>query len=376
MDSIVIGMIDFHKEKAEKVMEALRGGGADALLLFHGADIGFYTGFSIGPSERLAAALIPSDGESVLLVNELEGELRGQKPWIENVDIWLEHEDPIETLAQNIERLGLEGAVIGLAEDAPWGWVNRLKERLPAVHFVDASMHLSEVRMVKSQQELEWMRMACAILDRALETSFERLHTGMTEKELASILASEIQSLGGAVGFGLILFGERAALPHGQPSERKLEPGDAILVDTGAIVRGYYSDLTRTVFYGEPTDRQREIYQVVHDANRAAYEAVRPGITCESLDETARNVIEDAGYGEYFIHRLGHGIGLQVHERPYIVRNNGLELEPGMTFTIEPGIYIVGEIGVRVEDTVVCTTAGCERLTRLSRDLKSYPVRD
>jgi Xaa-Pro aminopeptidase len=351
-------MIDFHKEKAEKVMEALRGGGADALLLFHGADIGFYTGFSIGPSERLAAALIPSDGESVLVVNELEGELRGQKPWIEDVDIWLEHEDPVETLAQNIERLGLEGAVIGLAEDAPWGWVNRLKDRLPAVHFVDASMYLGEVRMVKSQQELEWMRMACAITDRALEASFERLHTGMTEKELASILASEIQSLGGAVGFGLILFGERAALPHGQPSERKLEPGDA------------------TVFYGEPTDRQREIYQVVHDANRAAYEAVRPGVTCESLDEIARNVIEDAGFGEYFIHRLGHGIGLQGHERPYIVRNNGLELEPGMTFTIEPGIYVVGEIGVRVEDTVVCTTAGCESLTRLSRDLKSYPVRD
>ena len=376
MDSLVIGMIDFHKEKAEKVMEALREGGADALLLFHGADIGFYTGFSIGPGERLAAALIPSDGESVLVVNELEGELRGQKPWIEDVDVWLEHESPVETLAQNIERLGLAGAVIGLAEDAPWGWVNRLKERLPAVHFVDASMHLGEVRMVKSQQELEWMRMACAILDRALETSFERLHTGMTEKELASILASEIQSLGGAVGFGLILFGERAALPHGQPSERKLEPRDAILVDTGAIVRGYYSDLTRTVFYGEPTDRQREIYQVVHDANKAAYEAVRPGVTCESLDEIARNVIEDAGYGEYFIHRLGHGIGLQVHERPYIVRNNGLELEPGMTFTIEPGIYVVGEIGVRVEDTVVCTTAGCERLTRLSRDLKSYPVRD
>ena len=376
MDSLVIDMIDFHREKAEKVMEALREGGADALLLFHGADIGFLTGFFIGPSERLAAALIPSEGEPVLVVNELEGELRGQRPWIEDVDIWLEHEDPVETLAQNVERLGLEGAIIGLAEDAPWGWVNRLKSRLPAVHFVDASAYLSEVRMVKSQQELDWMRMACAITDRALEASFERLKTGMTEKELASILASEIQGLGGDVGFGLVLYGERAALPHGRPSERKLEPGDAILVDTAAIIRGYYSDLSRTVFYGEPSDRQREIYQVVYDANRAAYEAVRPGVTCESLDGVARRVIEDAGYGEYFIHRLGHGIGLQGHERPYIVRNNGLELETGMTFTIEPGIYIVGEIGVRVEDTVVCTTAGCESLTRMSRELKSYPVRD
>jgi len=369
-------MIDFHREKAEKVMEALGSGGADALLLFHGADIGYYTGFSIGPSERLAAALIPTHGEPVLVVNELESELRGQKPWIEDVDIWLEHEDPIETLAENIERLGLNGAIISLAEDAPWGWVNRLKARLPAVHFVDASGYLSEVRMVKSQQELDWMRMACAITDRALEASFEQLHTGMTENELASILASEIQSLGGRVGFGLILFGERAALPHGQPSDRKLEPGDAILVDTGAIVRGYYSDLTRTVFYGEPTDRQKEIYEAVLQANMVAYDSVRPGIKCESLDEVARKVIEDAGYGEYFIHRLGHGIGLQGHERPYIVRNNGLELEPGMTFTIEPGIYIMGEIGVRVEDTVVCTTAGCESLTRFSRELRSYPVKD
>ena len=372
----MIDMIDFHREKAEKVMEALKGGGANALLLFQGADVGYYTGFSIGPSERLAAALMPCDGEPVLVVNELESELRGQKPWIEDVDIWLEHEDPVENLAQNIKRLGLDGAVIGLAEDAPWGWVNRLKARLPAVHFVDASSYLSEVRMMKSQQELDWMRMACAITDRALEASFERLHTGMTEKELAAILASEIQGLGGGVGFGLILFGERAALPHGRPSDRKLEPGDAVLVDTGAIIHGYYSDLTRTVFYGEPTPHQKEIYDVVYEANRAAVKAVRPGVECGSLDQTARRVIGDAGYGEHFIHRLGHGIGLQIHERPYIVRDNRLELEPGMTFTIEPGIYVVGELGVRVEDTVVCTTACCESLTRLSRELKSYPVKD
>jgi Xaa-Pro dipeptidase len=230
--------------------------------------------------------------------------------------------------------------------------------------------------MIKSPQELDWMRMACAITDRALEVSFGKLHTGLTEKELAAILASEIQSLGGTVGFNGILFGERAALPHGGPSDRKLEPGDTILVDTGAIVNGYYSDLTRTVFYGEPTVRQEELYDVVLQANRAAYEAVRPGITCESLDEIAREVIVDAGYGEYFIHRLGHGVGLQVHERPYLVKNNSLELEPGMTFTIEPGIYIVGEIGIRVEDTVVCTTARCESLTRLNRELKAYPVKD
>jgi Xaa-Pro aminopeptidase len=267
----MIKMIEFHKEKAEKVIETLKSGGADALLLFPGADIGYYTGFSIGLSERLAAALIPSDGKPVLVVNKLEGELRGQKTWIEDVDVWLEHEDPVETLAQNIERLGL--------------------------------------------QELDWMRMACAITDRALEAGFEQLHTG----------------------------------------------GPPCPMDSPAT--GSWSWGTRSLWMWEPLS--------------GVITRTSPGLFSTASRPTARGrSTEDAGYGEYFIHRLGHGIGLQGHERPYIVRNNGLELEPGMTFTIEPGIYIVGEIGVRVEDTVVCTTAGCESLTRLSRELKSYPVRD
>ncbi|UCH57823.1 MAG: aminopeptidase P family protein [Candidatus Bathyarchaeota archaeon] len=369
-------MSEFHKEKADRALEELKEGGANALLLFPGADIGYYTGFAIGPSERLSAALIPVGGEAVFVVNELERELRGQKPWIKEVDVWLEHEDSVEILAANIERLGLESSVIGLAEDAPWGWVNRLKERLPTVHFVDATAFLGRVRMVKSQQELDWMRMACALTDRALEVGFEQLHTGMTERELAGVISAELRRNGGEGGFAGVLFGERAALPHGRPSDRPLQQGDCVLIDMGTKIRGYTSDLTRTVFYGEPTKRQKEIYELVHDANKAACDAIRPGVACEDLDSVARKIIEDGGYGEYFIHRLGHGIGLQGHERPYIVKNNKLELEPGMTFTIEPGIYIVGEIGVRVEDTVVCTTGGCERLTRLGRELTSYPIRD
>jgi len=367
-------MADFHKEKADKVIEGMRNGGADALLLFPGTDIGYYTGFSIGMSERLAAALIPFDGEPVIIVNELERELREQKPWIKEVDVWLEHEDPVELLAENVERLGLAGAVIGVAQDAPWGWVSRLQARLPGVHIVDASPYLSHERMVKTEQELDWMRMACAITDRALEEGFGQLHTGITERELASIISSELRARGGETGFAGVLFGEKAALPHGRSGESKLEPGQGILVDMGTKIHGYSSDLTRTVFYGEPSERQREIYEVVKETNQAAYEAVKPGVTCDALDTVARKVISDAGFGEYFIHRLGHGIGLNGHEPPYVVRNNNLELEPGMTFTIEPGIYIVGEVGVRVEDTVVCTPEGCERLTRLSRELTSYPT--
>ncbi len=367
-------MTDFHKEKTDEAIETLKAGGADTLLLFPGADIGYYTGFSIGPSERLAAALIPFAGDPVLVVNQLEVELRGQKPWITDVDTWLEHEDPVEILAENFERLDLDNAVVAINEDAPWGWVNRLRDRLPGLLFVDATSYLSQIRMVKSQQELDWMRMACAITDKALEAGFERMHSGITEMELAGIITAEIRSNGGGAGYAGVLFGERAALPHGRPGERGLEPGDCVLVDMGTKVHGYSSDLTRTVFYGEPSARHAEIFDLVYEANRVAYEAVRPGVSCGELDSIARKVIEEGGYGEYFIHRLGHGVGLQGHERPYVVQGNELELEAGMTFTIEPGIYIVGEVGVRVEDTVVCTAGGCERLTRLTRELISYPV--
>jgi Xaa-Pro dipeptidase len=270
----------------------------------------------------------------------------------------------------------LASAKVGIPEEAPWGWVNRLQAALPEARLVDASDHVGHVRMVKTPQELEWMRMACHAADRTLEAGFSRLHTGMTEAELSELLTAEMRRLGGGQTFTGVLYGERAALPHGNPGERCLKAGEVILVDMGCTEHGYWSDITRTVFYGEPSPRQREIYDTVLRANRAAFEAVRPGATCESVDEAARKVIEDAGYGEYFIHRLGHGIGLQVHEHPYIVLNNKFRLEPGMAFSDEPGIYIVGELGIRVEDTVVCTQTRCESLTKFNRNLLTYPVKD
>lgn len=358
-----------------EAIELMRGDGVEALILFPGANMAYYTGLSMGPSERLAAALIPFDGDPVFVVNELEEELRGQTPWFTERAVWKEHEDPVKLLADTITQKGIDGSRIGVPEEAYWGWVNRLQGLLPEARFVDASKQLGHVRMVKTQQELDWIRMACAIADKALQNGLEHLHTGMTENELSDIITSEMKELGGGETFCGVLFGERAALPHGSPSDRELNPGDGVLVDMGATVHGYWSDLTRTVFYGEPGERQKEIYDVVLRANRAAYEAVKPGATCESVDSAARSVIEGAGYGGYFIHRLGHGIGMEIHEQPYIVRNNGLELEPGMVFSDEPGIYIVGEVGVRVEDTVVCTPEGCESLTRHCRALTSYPVK-
>jgi len=369
-------MSGFHRERAEKAISLMRRDGVDALLLFPGADIGYFTGFSIGPSERLATALIPFDGDPVLIVNELERELRGQKPWIGNAEVWREHEDPVRLLADSIRRRGLARAVIGLAEDVYWGWVNRLQGLLPGASFVEVSMHLSAVRMVKTPEELEWTRRACQMADRALEHGFDRMHAGMTERDLAAVITAEMRRLGGGETFCTVLFGERGALPHGDASDRRLGSGDAVLVDTGTTFKGYWSDITGTVFYGEPKPRWRELYEVVYKANRAAFEAVGPGVGCEDVDAAGRRVIAGAGLGGYFIHRLGHGVGLQIHEHPYVVRGNKQELRPGMVFTIEPGVYIVGEIGIRVEDTVACTEDGCESLTEHRRTLTPYPVRD
>ena len=371
----VVQMSEFNKIRAQQALELLKKDRIDVMVLFPGANIGYFTGFSIGLSERLAAAVIPVEGDPIFIVNQLEGELRGLHPWFTEVAIWDEHEDPVELLAKTLKDMGLVSSTIGIPIEAPWGWVNQLQVVLPEASFVNIGHHLGYIRMVKTDEELDYIRKACAINDMAMEEAFSQLHTGMTEKELQTLMVTGMKKRGAGRAFAGVLFGERAALPHGGASDRKLRPGEFVLVDMGGTVNGYWSDCTRTVMYGEPSNRQREIYKIVLEANRAAFKASKPGATCESIDIAARNVIEKAGYGKYFIHRLGHGIGLEVHEHPYMVRNNRQLLEPNMVFTDEPGIYIVGEIGVRVEDTVACTPDGAVCLTNFDRELCIYPVK-
>jgi len=367
---------NFNETRCRQVLELLKKKDIDVLLLFPGANIAYYTGFAIGLSERLAAAVIPVEGEPYFVVNKLEGELRGMEPWFKRVEMWDEHEDPVELLANTLRDAGYTEAAIGIPVEAPWGWVNGLKNHLSEASFVDAGDVLGYVRMVKTDDEVALIKEACRISDEAMEEAFAQLHTGMTEKELQALMVNGMQKRGASRAFAGVLFGERAALPHGSAGDRELKPGEFVLVDMGGLYKGYWSDCTRTVFYGDkPTKKQRTIYETVLAANRASMAATKPGVTCESIDVAARKVIEDAGYGEYFIHRLGHGLGMEIHEHPYMVRNNKDLLEPNMVFTDEPGIYIVGEIGVRVEDTVVCTQDGGRELTHFPRELRIYPVK-
>ncbi|MFQ6074992.1 MAG: M24 family metallopeptidase [Candidatus Bathyarchaeia archaeon] len=362
-------MIDVHRQRFEKAEGLMREREVDGLFLFPGPNIGYLTGFRIDPSERLSAAIIPFEGEPALVVPGLERGLRGQKPWIKDVLTWDEQGDPIDLVVKTLRERGLDEAKIGLEEHVWWGVINKIQRRLPKVGFVDVSEEIYSLRMVKSEEELAWMRKACEVSDRALRIGFESLHKGMTELQLASTISAEMTRLGGSPHLGIVLFGARTALPHGQPGEQRLKRGDGVLVDTGTTWNGYWSDITRTLFFGEPSERHRRIWSTVLEANRAAFAAAAPGVRCEDVDRAARRVINEAGFGEYFIHRLGHGIGLQGHEHPYMVEGNGLELRPRVTFTIEPGIYIVGDVGIRIEDTAVCTELGCESLTEMEREM-------
>ncbi|RLE54833.1 MAG: aminopeptidase P family protein [Candidatus Methanomethylicota archaeon] len=357
------------KERCEKAVNILKSRGFKGLLLFPGVNLYYLTGFMIGLSERPTAAIIPFQDEPVLIVPELEKELRGCKTWIKEVEVWREWEDPFKLIAENLSRRGLEREKIGICEKAPWGWVRRIEKLLPNIKFEDSTDTIYSLRMIKENFEVEKIKNACRIVDEALKVGFQSLSEGMSELELSFIIEEEIRRLGGRPAFHIILFGERAALPHGSPGKRKLKRGDVVLVDAGAIIDGYYSDITRTIVYGKPSEKQRRIWNLVYKANRAAFEAIKPGLLCEEADRIARNIIVEGGYGEYFIHRLGHGIGLEGHENPYLVKGNKLKLKAGMTFTIEPGIYISGKLGVRIEDTVLCTPNGCESLTKMERKI-------
>ena len=360
-------MIDIYKKRAERILSLIKEKDLDSLFLFPGPNIGYLTGFHISPSERLSAAIMPINRDPVLVVPKLERELRGQKSWIEDIETWEESENSIDLIVEIFQANDLDEARIGLEEYVWWGVINKIQRRLPNVKFVDVSGEILALRMVKSKSEIEFIQKACSITDLAVKAGFESLHKGITELELSSIISDEMTRQGGSPHLGIVLFGDRSALPHAHPGDRKLMKGDIILVDTGTTWNGYWSDITRTILFGKPTEQQKRIWNTVLKANKAAFASAAPNVKCEDVDKAARDIIDVAGFGNYFIHRVGHGIGLQGHEHPYMVKGNQQLLKPYMTFTIEPGIYITGLMGVRIEDTVVCTKSGCKFLTNLEQ---------
>lgn len=275
--------------------------------------------------------------------------------------------DALDTLESSGKRIGVEGLNMRFFEG------EIIRSAAPSAEVVDASTALAELRIIKDANEIAALRNAIQISEDALQATLEQVTIGMSEIELAAVLENEMKARGaGGLSFQTILHaGGNTALPHSGPLEYRMQRGDPLLFDFGATYAGYCADITRVVFIGEATDAQRDFYAVVEAANAAGRQAARPGVTAESVDQAARQVIIDAGYERLMRHRTGHGLGMQAHEPPYVVEGNQRLLEPGMVVTIEPGIYRLGQIGVRIEDNVLITEDGADSLTTFPRTLQT-----
>ena len=280
---------------------------------------------------------------------------------------WTDGSDPYEATAKLLDPRGRYAI-----SDSAWAMhVLALQQALPESTYVSMTSTLPMLRAIKDADELERLAAAGAAADACFEQLKKGRFAGRRESEIAAELAGLLRDHGHSqVDFTVVGSGPNGANPHHEMSERVIEEGDMVVLDFGGLKDGYGSDTTRTVHVGEPTDEEREVYELVRRAQQAGFEAVRPGVECQEIDRAARKVIADAGYGEYFIHRTGHGIGLTTHEPPYMVEGETLELQPGMCFSIEPGVYLPGRFGVRIEDIVTVTEDGGRRLNNTTHELQ------
>lgn len=351
--------------RIERLQEMMRDRGIDVALLSVGADLLYFTGYEAMASERITVLVLRSDGDPVLFVPELEAPkvaARGLE-----VVSWSETDEPVDRAAQVVDSPGL--VAVG---DHMWSsFLIGFQKRWTGAEWMPASQITSELRMRKDRIEIEELRRAARGIDLIMERIPREVRfSGRSESEVARDLAAMTLEVGhDSAEFTIVASGPNGASPHHEPGDRVIEEGDLVVCDFGGRWDGYYSDSTRTFSVGEPSVGQVEVYELVQEANDAGRAAVDPGVPCQEVDRAARRVIEDAGYGERFIHRTGHGIGLEVHEHPYIVEGNEMPLEIGMTFSIEPGIYLPERFGIRIEDVVACDEDGADTLNNSNRVL-------
>jgi Xaa-Pro dipeptidase len=359
----------------ERLIEHIRDHNLDALILIPGPNMYYFTGLSFHLSERPIAGIFKRDGQRAVVLPKLEA-VKVAHAGAMRVFSYTDEEgheaafrQACETLELKEARLGAEGLRMRLVE------VKLLERYAPGCRLVMAEDVVADLRMQKDGGELDLMRSAIAVTEKALQSTIKQVEAGITEAEVASLLRIELLRAGGdAMAFPpIVVAGPNAALPHATPSDRPIQAGETIIIDCGASIAGYAADITRTFVIGTLAPELTRVYEVVRAANRAGRSAVRPGVPAEAIDRASREVIDEAGYGEHFIHRTGHGLGLETHEPPYIVTGNRQPLRPGMTFTVEPGVYLSGRGGVRIEDDVLVTEGGVETLSTFTRELITLP---
>ncbi len=350
-----------------------------ALALNPGPSLTYLTGLHFHLSERPVVFMFPADGTPALVLPELES-LKVEEAtfdvtpftYTESLSTWS------EAFGKAADRAGIKSGTVGIEPRALRVLELRLLEAAcPSVAIVTGEAAVAKLRMQKDLQELRLMEKATRIAESALEATLPSVVPGVTERTIAARLIQNLlaDGSGGELPFQpIIAFGPNSANPHAVPTDYRAEPGDLVLFDWGANYEGYFSDLTRMFSLGEPEPEMRKIVEIVQASNAAGRQRVCPGIAASAIDDASRDVIKSAGFGEYFVHRTGHGLGLEVHEEPYIRDDNERLLEPGMTFTIEPGIYLSGRGGARIEDDMVVTESGGKSLSVIERSLRILPV--
>ena len=335
------------------------------LYITPGTSLFYFAGIRWWPSERILALLIPRQGDPFLVCPAFEeGRLREQLHWPIEIRTWQEDDSPFAVAAKGLVDRGVTQGQVGVEETTRYTFFDRMRLAAPSLTFVSADPITIGCRAQKSDHELEFMRLACAATFDVYKALFASLKEGMTQREVGGLLEQGFAKMG-LQGGALVLFGPSAALPHGTREEQTLREGMGVLIDGGTVIEGYPSDITRTGVLGKPTAQLQRAFEIVRGAQDAALAAAVAGHECGSVDDAARKIISDAGFGpnyKYFTHRLGHGIGLDEHEWPYLVRGNKTILKPRMTFSNEPGIYVVGEYGLRCEDDMVIAESGPAQL--------------
>ncbi|HEV7231024.1 MAG TPA: Xaa-Pro peptidase family protein [Bacteroidia bacterium] len=349
------------QETAKRLMKENK---LDAILLEGETSLQYFTGVSWGHSERLFVLILPQAGEAFYIAPKFEEGRAKEQVGDAKVYTWQENENPYELIGSVLKKQGLAAAKLGLEESTRYFIVENLQKNLTAISLQSATPVTAGCRSIKSAHEIELMQIANDITAQVYTEAVKQLQEGMTEKEFGKII-SRLFSQAGVQGGALVLFGEASAYPHGLVKENRLKQGDIVLIDGGCSVEGYESDITRTTVFGKPTEKMKEVWAIVREAQDAALKAAKPGIPAEQVDAAARQLITAKGYGPgytYFTHRLGHGIGMDGHEWYYLVGGNKRLLQSGNMFSNEPGIYIPGAFGIRIEDELLITETGSKLL--------------
>ena len=352
--------------RIELLQEELKRRKLDLLVAEPSTNFQYFTGYNPGRSERLILLMLPATGNSVVVCPSFEVERLKRNSAIADVRGWEEQDNPwnvVKTVGKEMKPPRHHGAG-AIEPTTSYQSYLRLIDKMGGWDFIEGTPVTERLRIIKGPEEIDLIRRAIAATEASIAATFSQLAVGMTEREVSELLSREMASRG-SPGGGLVQFGPSSALPHGGPSAGKLARESVVLIDAGSRIEGYTSDITRTIWFGDaPPEEFKKVYNLVHDAQTAAMQSGKPFTTqCQALDRLARKTIADGGYGQYFTHRLGHGIGLDGHEPPYLVEGNETRMENGMTFTIEPGIYQLGKWGVRIEDDCLMTDSGIEVLS-------------